>query len=984
MQPDEFEQLDDKEKVGAEQPAFESPEKPTGRPTPESELPGGPSGDKRAAETPEKGEGGSKSPYDSSPKNFRELAARTAQTLHDNDATKGKGLIGKIGKRKLWVTIGLGGGFVGAIVGGIIAILPLRLENIIQNIIQKDVTDKVEYMVEKRMDKMIIRFLFEQANASTGAGIYTDPSLLKTMYGNWRLGNFEAKFTENTGYKIEQIIENGRVTGGIRLVDGEGRTSWEGTDPDKFEKFLGDNKGKDARRFIRTVAKDQTKWYQVMQRRNLRRFMRNAYGIRKWSWFKGTEGEDEAAKAISSDEITSAMGPFEEEVPKLMDCALEGKECAAETGNPDEPHGHQDTTPPNSSTQDGKADETKSDVNDAVKEAEAKAQDEAANSRIAKGITKALSKFMSDELASKIGGKFVPVLGEIMLVDQAARVDHFMHSGQGDKVLRSIYKVQYAQLFAQWLGKDDNFKDNKKNMSGDEVNVIMNQLSGGEKAAGYQRVTGGSGGKKLDQGLEASDTGTPIADAYNIAINPRTLPEVGGLRAWYSGVDGTAAHYIIDAINAVVDFIASHLVNLALDIIPGGHALANSGASLLMKVLQLLIRPAVDGTEIAADLVNAIEMGGAVVGQEFAHSIGGHPLTIVESNQMDREIALNKAADADPSLKYKLFSPDNDSSLTTRIAMMTPLSFKDAVGQFSAFSASVFRNPLSLFSGSAYAAPASSNGLTDYGATAADLAASIENDNLDAATQNAADRLSKPVAEVKPDEVELSDCPNVSEDQLNLCRLDLTAIQSGNPLFTNDDDGGLGDTSAATGGDTTDPGSDSTAGATIDLATLYDDSSRVACADNTKSLGIADGYTAGKKVKIRICAITNITSTGEESKGRYGVSGADGKLVVNSRVSGAVYAMVEAAKKDNVTLTAISGFRTMAHQRDLCPCDGVNVAVPGTSNHQMGLAIDFGNLPSSPGPITGNATWDWLAANASKFDYKNYPHEAWHWSPTGS
>jgi hypothetical protein len=179
-------------------------------------------------------------------------------------------------------------------------------------------------------------------------------------------------------------------------------------------------------------------------------------------------------------------------------------------------------------------------------------------------------------------------------------------------------------------------------------------------------------------------------------------------------------------------------------------------------------------------------------------------------------------------------------------------------------------------------------------------------------------------------------------------------------------------------------GTDTTAGADIDTAHLFDDSTKVACAPNTKDLGVQDGYHGGQKVEIRICAISNLPSTGEESNGGYGVSGAGGKAVVNSRVSGAVYAMVAAANKNGVSLSANSSFRSMAHQQALCPCDGIHVAHPGFSNHQMGLAIDFATLPSTPGPVPGNRTWEWLSSNATKFGYKNYPAEAWHWSPTGN
>lgn len=173
-----------------------------------------------------------------------------------------------------------------------------------------------------------------------------------------------------------------------------------------------------------------------------------------------------------------------------------------------------------------------------------------------------------------------------------------------------------------------------------------------------------------------------------------------------------------------------------------------------------------------------------------------------------------------------------------------------------------------------------------------------------------------------------------------------------------------------------------TASSEIDLANLEESSVDVACAPNTNDVGIHDGYVGGKMVKIRVCAIPNIQSTGEESGGGYGVKGANGNLVVNSRVSGAVYNMIEAAKKDGVTMYANSGFRTMAHQQALCPCDGVTVAVPGTSNHQLGVAIDFGT--SSHSLIGVGDKWhNWLSNNAGRFGYKPYSAEAWHWSPTG-
>ncbi len=154
-----------------------------------------------------------------------------------------------------------------------------------------------------------------------------------------------------------------------------------------------------------------------------------------------------------------------------------------------------------------------------------------------------------------------------------------------------------------------------------------------------------------------------------------------------------------------------------------------------------------------------------------------------------------------------------------------------------------------------------------------------------------------------------------------------------------------------------------TAGSTIDMSNIYNDSSDVACAPNTTDLGIQQGYRGGNEVNIRACAISNLPSTAEESTS---ISGANGKLVVNSRVSGAVYAMVEAAIKDGVSPSATSGFRTMAHQQELYACaptctGGNPAAKPGTSNHQMGLAID-----------TSGAMNTWMKTNSEEFGFKWY------------
>ena len=180
----------------------------------------------------------------------------------------------------------------------------------------------------------------------------------------------------------------------------------------------------------------------------------------------------------------------------------------------------------------------------------------------------------------------------------------------------------------------------------------------------------------------------------------------------------------------------------------------------------------------------------------------------------------------------------------------------------------------------------------------------------------------------------------------------------------------------------------------VDQSTMYLDSSNVPCATGTKDLGVHDGYHSGQKVPVRLCALPNVPSSSEESHDRYGVTGADGKAMVNSRVSANFFAMATNAASAGRPLAANSSFRSMEHQTALCNADSLcsngnykYVAKPGTSNHQMGLAIDFdiravkGDTNSCVGraEAVGDKMWDWLNDNAAKFGIRQYANESWHW-----
>lgn len=117
-----------------------------------------------------------------------------------------------------------------------------------------------------------------------------------------------------------------------------------------------------------------------------------------------------------------------------------------------------------------------------------------------------------------------------------------------------------------------------------------------------------------------------------------------------------------------------------------------------------------------------------------------------------------------------------------------------------------------------------------------------------------------------------------------------------------------------------------------------------------------------------------------------------GGITVNASIAGQVGALLDAARADGVELTG-SGYRDPGRQIELrrAHCGSSNyavyqapssacsppTAVPGTSMHERGLAIDFSNCPH------GSACFGWLSVNAGRYGLYNLPSESWHWSTTG-
>jgi LAS superfamily LD-carboxypeptidase LdcB len=118
----------------------------------------------------------------------------------------------------------------------------------------------------------------------------------------------------------------------------------------------------------------------------------------------------------------------------------------------------------------------------------------------------------------------------------------------------------------------------------------------------------------------------------------------------------------------------------------------------------------------------------------------------------------------------------------------------------------------------------------------------------------------------------------------------------------------------------------------------------------------AQGYRRGRGFKICVTTV-------------------DGKLV-EKHTAVVLRRMIDAARRDRVTIHVVSGFRTMEKQRQLYRLykagRGALAATPGYSNHQSGTALDLNT--------SSRGVYAWLTRHADEYGFvRTVRSEKWHW-----
>lgn len=869
------------------------------------------------------------------------------------NASKNAGSMAARNKNK----IGIGGGIAGlltAMIFGVVSLLPLKIESMMKNM-YGDHMGRVENAVQRRATKFFIRYALAN-KLSPGGGIVATGSPLTDLYATWRTQNFEKTLTDKYGLKIER-----RTGGRVRITTPQGTKDFASAA--EYENFLDkDLTGRESRQFIISTIRSETKWHQVLKRHHLRKWMFNAYGIRKWKIFDNKKGE-EAKTNLDTNLRENTMGEYRNRLSKSVACIFgDATQCPDKAGT---------DSGDLSSANEGKA--ATAELNKGVEEA-------------AKVGTKAeINQKIAQLVGTQTFKKAVPIIGWI---DLGARMDKLVWDNTSAKIVKNIRKAQYASVFASWLVVSDQIKDGKI-VSGDEVNAAMLKLTGSEKSNASQRIYSNnpSGGERVSNDDLFSTKELDISRQVYMAATGQPILYHDAMRLY------------LGTIGKVYDAFGNFLSAL-LTSIPGLGALisdfSNFVGKYVMKGFMAILGPVLTGNETGAQLMNAIDVGADVTGNDFNESIGAQQLSGLSLRQTDERVAAEQAAlDRSKGLGYQIANLDNPRSVASRLIAILPYNVNSGVRTGLYDSLALIGSPFNgmlAFAGRAstlafqptYAETSAISGqyTEQFGFTDEQLNRDIDEAGLtkaaDWAVANRDPAIRRADGTVNASLMIPTDCDLGSAKPIvpNMCKLDLTTIQALKSVFTTDDDGGFGGTATSVAPDTGLTGAVPGAVPSAPGQIVPDvDTSALQCPIGADAgTGTVHIGQTGKTYKIRLCTVQGVT--------------------VNAPIAKSLNDMMTAAKAAGLKLSGY-GYRTYERQIELriqngCPdvftspaktCSP-DTARPGFSNHEDGYAVDWSNNGVKISSRSSIA-FRWLDTHAASYGFKNLPSEEWHWSING-
>lgn len=855
----------------------------------------------------------------------------------------------------------------------------LRLESYLSSINQRvfgfasnAVSQRVEHLFERYMITRVIQ-LNTCGNNVTGncKADYTDKGIAGGLFNAWRDAKVEQKLIDQFDLKFE--TNKNPLTGEVnRITVRSGKTGKVITLSEgqiKAGNFSGGDRefGREVNKFLR----QETRWYEVMQRRSVRKYLVRKHDVKFWCFFACTARDNLDLKTASAKTrlkyklVERIIYPFSPKLGFILDCIVSGGDT-----------GKGGKCGSKALRERGIDRETLSNADiESIKKSFVGNQSPRLTQVL---LERVLQKFMS-QTAARQAVSTIPVAGQIylaaVLVDGFDRLDDCIQDYCLSHFAADLNSRQYVEYYTAMYSASGELKAG--DMSADEAGAIMDDFGGpysAEQSLVYQAYNspektsltflGGTAYAAADQTakketylcadskpIPAGELVCPekkvartyqIEDMRNNSIVDRlsdilniydcALPKVfgkcpGGQFVSPKTYIRPTLNFINDAANTVLGpAIAATLKGFQYlpyvgDVVTWGLEKTNS---MMQVILERYFPLPIQLTSPGREKYDGLEAGGEVAAMEFgkggyteagqSYGLGGQLLNPGQQSAILRDYWDQQNYEyRNSGFIAKLTNRDRPNSLANRFIAAMPTSISQLSQRFTAMMSRPFSG-LSLGS-PAFAATNTANinafGINRYG-YAVDAPALTADPAL--YTEEYC-QTAKTAWENSKTEDPITGFDEYSTT--NPCLLEQVAVESASAVFTGNDS--LDDTSASSGGSTPAPPISGSAQQIAQQILQAASAGRVKF-NVLNSRDLLDGSTPQQNVQQT--ANGQPASTTSNCAGR----GAQPPTSVIALDINLLQFVLELSQNETIQINAIAG---QCHSST-------------TSNHYQGKAVDFG------------------------------------------
>jgi hypothetical protein len=888
---------------------------------------------------------------------------------------------------------GIALGITGIFVAIFVALLPLKLNHIVQNL-QDKFFGTSEAAVQKQTDNLMDTYIRKHVlpglkGTCTTRNITKDciskqvagDSKASKLFRGWKDSHLENKLANDYGIEFYKkgnsfYVKTPELGNGANIDDfANGKV--------KHMDDITEVSRSDFRQLAHSGMENETKWKRVMYYFKVGSLLENKYGVKRCTflctkkdklsdWVDAKKEKVNVAKILITQRV---LEPRTETLGIVLQCVMSSQCSASDPADPGA-NGEKRST-------------TDKQIQDKLDEIAATYGTEKVDAIIKDATTiseKGFTAYIIDKLVSKAAGEVagqaagdaVPYVGALNTISGYVT----SLGSAGSKLKKLGYATNSASMVAMFTlfrTHADEIKSGKVDatLTGSFISSLGSNTKNGQAAENsplYAKLVDGSPTKTSFLNTvapakvyaDAPSQGYTCDDGKPIPAGKQVCPEESlNINSFINTISDLFNNGPLKPLKAIADAWNNTIgkgfkwgndtVGRIIAMIPGIDALGKGAAALADPVFKTmasyLVPSPINDNMSGARVFNILTGGADVAGNFFAQiGLGGMALTPAQASSIQQQYASEQQQNFSRQPFFaRMFNTSSPYSLASRFALAIP-SDKGAALQSTAGSflqnpfGSIFHSFGSLLSGhSSAASPTTADdpfGVTQYG---------YPNDD--------------PVFNTDPETYTDAYCAKVNADWANNTTLNNDNGQDEhhqtNPCLLNDvaisSAGGLADNSL--------------------IGT--DDTSQ---ASNAPTTTPAPGTPTGCPTQ-PVGADQTVTVQG---------------IQVNKCIAANVDALINAAKAAGLTLGG-GGWRDNNQQialRIAHGCGGSRIndssctgspptAVPGSSDHERGTAIDFtcngsGTIPSHSSPC-----FIWLAQNAATYGLKNLPSEPWHWSVDG-